>query len=460
MGFAKNKLKYLTRFAWVFLLAGSGLLVFSLISASKDDPFVVVLDPGHGGLTISPKELYGDKFNPLTNKFADHFRPGAYSFGLAEHEEVYEIAYRAKKLLDLTKTEAGRKQFHQILKKYNKRAAFPKGTVEVHLSRGASYQRQYKKIKDDLNGPYRMFDYPDVKSGETKPGRLSRINKLKPHMVVSIHLNGGGNPRNGAVGSVITPSHQTYKKAIAYVKGSASQRQRIRDQFMKGPYRGWIDSCGRRTRFQQFLCDAWIYYTGYWSKKNGLSPDLNIFRGYRHNLVSWRYADSGDWFLEAKRHRPNSPYSRSLRNIKLEGPFWQRERRQEERWRRENGPEGYGGDNLYASQEILRYVRKSLLVNKVDTYRTLPVMKSPYLSTWTIPTYVNAITAFLEIGYLTSKRDSQRILGSREVYAEAIAVGVYSLCYSLKQPKSNKRKQLPVGKQLDFAKYKDYFSKT
>ena len=159
------------------------------------------------------------------------------------------------------------------------------------------------------------------------------------------------------------------------------------------------------------------------------------FRGYRHNMVTWRYQDKSGWYLKAKKHPKWSSYARELKYFTPKGAFWRRERLQPEAWRRENGPEKYGGDNLYASHELLRYLRKGLLVNHIENKNTLPEILEPYFSTWSVPSYINAISAYLELGYLDIKADYNRLLKYKKIYAEAIAVGIYSLFFSLTQKK-------------------------
>ena len=325
----------------------------------------VVLDPGHGGRNIRPHSVYGDKYDLLSEQYLDSFRPGAYYDGVWENEETYFIARMVQDHLFLTQSEEGKKIFQSILQKYTRQYIREVGTINVFLSRENSYSALYFDIREDLNIPYRIYDYRDIKTNQIKKGRISKINAFKPHLVVSIHLTRGRKNKIGGLNAVITPGYPTYKLAIDYVKKRRS-KYHIKQKFNNSPYQDWFLTKSR-DQFRSFLLDSWIYFTGYWCKPHGLSYLENKFRGYRHNMVTWRYKDKGNWHLQARKHPHYTPYSKSLKTISLKGAFWQRERSEPEVWRREKGYENYGGDNLYASHEILRYIRKGLLINEIES---------------------------------------------------------------------------------------------
>lgn len=428
-------------------------------SQSVPTTYRVVIDPGHGGKQLNPDSVYGDKWDALSARYLNPFRTGAFFKNMKEYEEVYELAVEAQRYLTLLKTERGRIMFHKILRKYSPNAKKPKVAIEVFISRKANYYNNYKNIQEDPNAPYRLFDYPDIRSEQIQKGTISNINAYKPHLVVSLHLTKGGAPKSGGMAAVVTPSYYTYKTALDYARSSKEKQNEIKKHFMRATYRNWFLSGLDRAHFAWFLSDASIYFTGYRTKPSGLAPNKNQFYGYRHNMITWAYRDDASWVEKAKLHNSNSPYASYLKNFKAEGKFWQREKSQEEKWRREGGYEKYGGDNLYASQEILRYIRQSLLINGKKDFSNLPPILYPYLSTWSVPTYINAISAYLEIAYINQDADYQRMLTMKDEMAEAIAVGIYSLFYSLEQDSANRKKQLPVGKSINFERYKNYFEK-
>ena len=416
--------------------------------------FRVVLDPGHGGIDLEPRSVYGDKYDLLSKKYLDNFRQGAYYKGLWENEETYSIARMVQDHLFLTRSHQGKKIFRSILQKYTPYSVGEIGSIESFLSRKKSYPDIYFDIREDLNAPYRLYDYRDIRTNRLKKGRISKINTLQPHLVVSIHLTRGQKNTQGALNAVITPSYATYRLALTYVKNRRSRR-RIKQKFQNSDYQDWFLTKGRG-QFASFLLDSWIYFTGYWCKPHGLSAMPDVFKGYRHNMITWRYKDKGNWHLRAKKHQNYTPYSKSLKTISLNNAFWRRERSKPEQWRRENGYEDYGGDNLYSSHEILRYIRKGFLINEDESEAKLPVLLKPYISTWSVPTYINAVAAYLEIAYLDITADYKRILEHKKIYAEAIAVGIYSLFFSIRQDKEDKEMDLPFGRSINFKKYENY----
>ena len=70
-----------------------------------------------------------------------------------------------------------------------------------------------------------------------------------------------------------------------------------------------------------------------------------------------------------------------------------------------------------------------------------------------MPLHVNAINAFIELGYLNRARDRQILIKNQDEIAEGIAVGIYSLLTGI-EPKDKKYKQVPRGERIDFSKYR------
>lgn len=410
----------------------------------------VVLDPGHGGRDLIPYTLYGDKFDRRLGAYLDHFREGARYKGVWEFEVMYDIAQKAKALLDLTQTSEGKTKFRKILAKYGK-APKEVPAIEAFLSRPPGYFENYDAIRDDINAPFRLYDYPDIKTSEIQPGTISRINALEPELVITLHLTHTESPKNGAMATVVTPGYKTYRIAQDYVHANARERKKIRARFDRSVWRRWFISDGRYKTFPSFMADAFIYFIGFWSAPDGLRTDYKRFRGYRHNLVSWPYADS-DATVESLYGEEGERYATTLAAFSPKGSFWEREKGQAEDWRREGGLEGFGGDNHYAGMEILRYTRKAFVLSGFDTPSTAPKILHPYISTWAVPTYVNAVAAFLELAHTTSKRDYLRMAKYRQVYAEAVAVSTYSLLYGLEQKTT---KNFPKGKAINLARYEN-----
>ncbi|MCX7632305.1 MAG: hypothetical protein N2Z22_03105 [Turneriella sp.] len=426
--------------------------VLSLVSVFVLMPvwaYRVVLDPGHGGRDLVPHSAYGDKYDRRLNYYLDKFREGARHRGIWEFEVMYDIAAKAKALLDATQSESGKKQFAAILSRYGQpMAEIP--AIEAFLSRPPGYTENYFQIREDLNAPFRLYDYPDWRTGEIQPGTISRINALAPELVVTLHLTHTEAPKQGAMATVITPAFRTYALALRYAADPA-QRNQLKAQFLRSPWRNWFISDNRYKKFGSFLADAAIYFIGFWTLPESSETDFSRFRGYRQNLVRWVYADR-DEKVEELYGQKNERYATTLADFTPAGAFWEREQGEPEKWRREDGPEGFGGDNHYAGMEVLRYIRKAFLIHGIDTPKTAAKIIEPYISTWAVPTYTNAIAAFVEIAHTTSRRDHMRMARYRHVYAEAVAVAVYSLLYGLPQKTGD---LLPRGKPLNLKRYEN-----
>lgn len=423
-------------------------ILLCLLAATHLHAYRVVFDPGHGGRDLIPYTLYGDKFDRRLGTYLDKFREGARHKGVWEFEVMYDIAAKAKAILDLTQTPEGKEKFRKILAKYGKSTETP-ASIDAYLSRPAGYIENYFENRDDANAPFRLYDYPNQKTGAIEHGTISRINALEPELVITLHLTHTEAPAVGGMATVITPSYKTYALAQRYVKGG--DRAAIRKKLASSAWARWFISDERYKTFPSFMADAFIYYIGFWSKSDGVNTDYKRFRGYRHNLVDWAYADS-DAIVESLYGQKGERYATTLAAFEPKGPFWEREKAEPEIWRREGGNEGFGGDNHYAGMEVLRYARKAFVVNGFDSAASAPKILKPYISTWAVPTYVNAVAAFVELAHTTSKRDYLRMAKYRHIYAEGLAVAAYSLLYGLEQRSS---KYFPKGAALDLARYEN-----
>jgi len=416
--------------------------------------YTVVLDPGHGGLAKRPISIYGDKFDFISKKYLSIFREGAEYKKIKEEKIVYDIS---KKVFDILKNcgkNGNFNKFKQILKKYsyrNKRIS--RIVIHSFMSRPKGLTENAKG--KDINAPYRLFDYPDS-FGVIHKGRISKINSLHPNLVVSLHLANSAPADYKGMNAVLVPPPSFFKKGLSFLKNTEEKNI----FFKKSPYNDWFDEGSGQDDFFWFLNDVSIYYTAY-----GLDRFYRLkkrdFRGYRYNMVTWNYQDERHWWKDAVEHQKNSQYSKNYYSFKAKGKFWKRENSIYEEYRRSKGLEGFGGDNAYASNELIRYVIMSLEEND-SNFSKVQVGKA-YFSIWSVPLLVNAISAYIELGYLKRKKDRIMLLKHQDEIAEGLAVGIYSLLTGLNVKKS-KNKILPKGKRIDFSKYKDkknilYFQK-
>lgn len=435
-GFLHKKIK--------FIIYSSIFLLFS--SPGQAGPirtYKIILDPGHGGTKQVPYELYGDKYDVIRDKYLENYKSGAGNGSRTEMEIVMDIARETQYYLDLTKTQKGFRKFRTYLKKYT-RSKTPWIQLYSKLSRKDCYADRRYREKDDKNADYRLYDYKDFRTGKHKLGRISRINKEKPYLVVSLHVNSGG---GSGMGAVITPSYRTFNMIRKISLGKEKEKA-----FWDLPWKNWLRFKSGWNTLENATADTWIYFHGYWSTKNGKKTDRRRFEGYRQNMVTWKYKDAPGW---TKKVGKPGPYSYSHSRFRAKGRFWKRERSRLELMRREDGIEKFGGDNYYAGKELLRFVqyglRKELKKKRARYEKPGPILP-PYISTYSMPTFINAINAYLELGDINSDRDIYFLTAKRKKIAESIAVGIYSLFQGI-SVSDRTIPYKPRGKKIDFDKY-------
>lgn len=418
----------------------------------------IMLDPGHGGKAFRGRTRrgprYGDKYDPLQRKFLKVYREGARKGKYWEREVMLSLSKKIRRILIKTRTEKGWREFQAILRKYSRDKKFKRVLFEVGMTREKNYDDIFSHTRQDVNAPFRHYDFPDAKNGRRRKGRLSKINDYQPELVLSLHLTPGN--RNGGMAGIVTPGYGVFNWARSYVR-YPKKRSYYKRKFQRSPWKRWMIFTGDRSRFQNFVCDAWVYFTGYWSRPNGLRADLRKHNGYRWNMLSWRYEDSKGWIGRAKK-RTSALYSRSLKTFQPMNDFFRREQGQGEKWRRAGGYEGFGGDNNYATHELMRFAQYGMRMNfrQKNIKRRVGPIRDPYYSTWEVPTFINAISAYLEIGYIDSPNDMTNLTRYQEYMAESLAVGIYSLYSGMrmkwqKMPKSFR----PKGKRIDFQRYRE-----
>jgi hypothetical protein len=431
-----NKAELITFIILVFLFFASD------INKIEFSCYRVVIDPGHGGFSLVPKIKHGDRFDSISGKYLSNYSAGT-NYGLLEERIItYDIADKVKKILDLTLDDSSFVKFREMLKKYTEDNP-ERIIIQTNLSREKSSGISDAK-SDDPNAPFRLFDYVD-EAGNKKPGRISLINSFKPHLVLSLHCDFQAPAYYRGINPVIAAPNSLLQMGLNYYKGIEKDRK----FFFKSSYADWFVENIKRTGYSWFLKDVSVYFTGF--PLNDDNKINNKFTGYVYNMVSWQYSDYPGWESFARSHPKYSQYALDPRDFVMQGKFWDRERSRYESYRREGGMENFGGDNLYASSEIIRYILFSIYQSG-NLYPGLKLGK-PYISIWSLPILVNAITAYIELGYLKNKNDRFILTNRQNEIAEGIAVGIYSLFAGIK-PNRLKIKDLPYGKRIDLSKYK------
>ncbi len=432
----------------VAVVAVAALVILSalLASGSRVPSYVVVIDPGHGG---TGKKEPDDKWDALSGKYLQHFAPGTKHQNHYEHRIALDLAKRTEAYLAWTRAAADWPKFVALLREFSDASDFPRIAFQTQLSRRNGWdERGVPRTRPEVNAPYRLYDFPSEKASTMRPGRISWMNAQHPYLILSIHLNPAGKGSAGGMAAVLAPGYETFNLLREISLGNRKSAE-----FEALPWKnGWLITDGGWTRFEAARSDAWVYFNGYRAKKNG-GPWAEQFRGYRHNMMTWRYADPAGWERTARAHPPG-PYAVEHRNFRPTGNFWNRERGRAEYWRREGGELGYGGDNHYASDELLRFVQYG--ARRMRPARRRPgamgeILK-PFVSTYSLPTYVNAINAYLEIAHINRPRDLSLVTDDADVVARSLAVGVYSL-FSGMQLRAQAGPYTPRGKPIDFARY-------
>ncbi|WP_409036023.1 N-acetylmuramoyl-L-alanine amidase [Leptospira levettii] len=434
-----------------FLLRLLPVCFFVFTSSIFSEPsFRIVIDPGHGGVAKDPKAQHGDKYDSVTQTYLETYKQGTEHGSITERKVVLDLAKEVHKVLKLTETDVGWKEFEGYLKLFSKKHEFTRVKLLSHLTRETSFDDD--ATSEDPNAPYRLYDFPDPKSGIRKKGRLSKINELKPHLVLSLHLNPASKGQKGGMAAVLTPGYKTFSNLK-----KISEKQKSQSVFLKGPWSDWLIFQSGWSKLENATADTWIYLHGYWSKKNGMETDLSKFEGYRQNMISWKYADDPNW---EKNIGKKGPYAKTHEEFLESGRFWEREMGKKEEWRREGGKEGFGGDNHYVSRELMRFVQYGLpiqLKEKDSPYPELGPIQKPYISTYSLPTYTNALCAFIEIGYVNRSRDIKYLTQNKKETAISLAVGIYSLFVGLDVKKNPNLPYNPKGKKVNWERYETYF---
>ncbi len=432
------------------------ILLFVILSffLCSNQPYTyrVVIDPGHGG---APTEFKDDRWDPITKTYLDKYNFGMNYKDYYEYKIVLQIAKKVHYYLSLIQKDW--KQFETILKDFSDQKEFKKINIQSFLTRTINWEDTKLKENDPkVNHLFRMYDFPSENKIEL--GRISRINALKPHLVVSIHLNPGGTKHPGGMAVVLAPGFQTFQLIKDIFLG-----KRKKEEFYKLPWAPyWLVNEKGWTKLEMAFSDTWVYFHGFRWNKDTNKPWLEKNRGIRYNMIHWTYRDEPNWIEKAIEQREkNLPGSYTLDYTKHipEGKFWEREKSEQEYWRRETPIKKlgirFGGDNHYASDELLRYIQFGVPILLKKNHKTIRMGKilDPFVSTYSLPTLVNAICAYLEIGFLDVKRDREFVLKYQEEIAKSLAVGIYSLFVGLELKKDFKTNFRPRGKSVDFKKY-------
>jgi hypothetical protein len=430
----------------MLILLLTPVLIFSTseeVQKNEFPVFRVVIDPGHGGVTLTGRQKHGDRYDMLSGEYLSYFAEGAKRGKIYEHIIVYSIAEKISAILSHCAPDGDFEKFREILKKYTN-GKVKRVYIESVMSRGESISGKKASGMKDPNSEFRLYDYPG-EEGKISPGRISKINALKPHLVVSLHLAGSAPPEYLGMNPILAPPYDVLKTGLIKLQHGGSKK--IEDH---GLLKSWFRSSGRISPRLSYYKDVVGYFTGF-DLNRDYTVNTDEFRGYKYNMVTWKYADKEGWHEKAKFHKPETKYSNEIKVFKEEGVYWERESAVYEKYRRGENFENFGGDNSLASYEIIKYILLSL--DKKGVSRKDKIPGKAFVSTWSIPMLVNAVSAYIELGYLNRPWDREVLLYRHDEIAEGVAVGIYSLFAGLDNLKGNLRHK-PSGENIDFEKYR------
>ena len=388
------------------------------------EEYRIVLDPGHGGVSERASQNKGDHWDIKARGFLTNYNFGAACNGECEHAIVLDICSKVLNILQKANTDEGWREFSRMLSEYGvmRPEEYRRIKFNVKMSRADSYESLKYKGDDNVNRHFRLFDSPESFDAKKKPsqklfpGRMSKINAETPELVLCVHVNSSTNLSMRGPASVIIPGYRVFD-FVKTVK----------------------DRLGMRSAMTYFWILSWFYYDNMvLGKLSDLINDCDTYFtgkrtatkgsiGKRWQMVKWRYSEDDEY--------------NNLLSYKNPDSYWHRERSAEESMRRDGGPLGFGGDNFYASEEVLKYVRmglwKEYAASGVKSAGETAAVKTPneylgnhgrpFISDWALPQLINAVTAYVELGYLENTEDRNILLNKKDIIARSMAVSTYSL---------------------------------
>lgn len=448
--------------------------------------YKIVLVPSRGGKEEPRGDTIGDGWSPTLGRFTIPYLGGP---GLkledgsvvTASEVSLKLAKKVQAILEMTRSDKTWPEFEKLVQEFSgSKDEVQRVVVESVLSREHGWQEHPNANEPNVNRFFRLFDspvsFPPPPDEPLHPGLLSWTNAQAANMVVSLNFSASSTRMRGMKTYLAAPH-----AIMEHLRQIKLEKAKIGDIRRTVYFQSWAVYSGDRQN--AMLADAARYFFGYipWSTKRS-SFELDA---PSRDQIQWAFRD------DAGKSVPASIESTPT------GLFWDRERSRFETWRREKGQEGEGGDNYYASQELIRFVRYGLWKDHLGLKGTDPevyqkaaesmVAKAreekppeekppegaeapppqtvipqpdevlgrhllPFCSNYVEPINTNSVYAHLELGHLTSPEDRQMILGREDVYARSLAVGIYALVAG-RTVQALPLLSAPQGQRIEWEKY-------
>ncbi len=414
----------------------------SIVFNERYKTYKVALDPGHGGKPEKAGLTEGDHWDIKVRKFLTRYNYGAYyktkTENETEHEIVLYVCQKAFEILRNANTDEGWREFSRLLSVYGvkKPAEYRRVNFDVNLMRADSYESSVYSGEVNVNKHFRLFDSPDsfnkdgVSSEKLFPGRMSKVNAVSPQLVLCVHINSSSNSSTRGQASVIIPDYHVFD-FVKTVKSRLGVKKALAYFWVLSWF--YIDN-PVISNLSKLINDCETYFTGRRS-------DNKSQIGKRWQMVMWRYNKDDEYD--------------NLLNYKDPDSYWKRERSDYESMRRAGGIIRAGGDNFYASEEVIKFIRFALWQDYLNTAPSSPedmtsikgpceylgMHGAPFISDWALPQLINAVTAYVELGYIENDNDRTLLVNKKDIIARALAVSAYSLCEGFEP------KKLPLTKE-------------
>ncbi|MBN1899022.1 MAG: hypothetical protein JW827_09610 [Spirochaetes bacterium] len=423
----------------VFFMAGLALFLFLFIWREASTPLeiIVAFNPPDGGKPARASKTDGDYYNEVTSVFTENIEKGSVYGNLSEYKLIATLYQKTANILNDTLTVSGWKSFEKILKKYSKKKKqFEKVAFESFITKPHPYRFYEQKGEKDVNRYFRLMDSPSENIlKKYNNGILSHLFSMKPDIIINFDLG-----ENYRLFSINMPSF----KFFDYIRKKYIRSGQLNFSDLGKPYRSiaknWRGD-NEKEKINNLLHDMKLYFTGY---------SGNRFLGLGYNMIDWDFRDSSGWFKNFNDKEDNPHYQTDLKKWQAQGKFWERETMKVELKRRQ-GKRYPGGDNQYASAEIIKYIRNILNGKEISLQRSGPVFQYDEIDLYTTGIVIN-----VHLGSLNNENIRSLLTTHSDALAEAICVSLYSLTmgYDLHPVKKN-ISDLPSGDPIDFK----YFQK-